>query len=704
MRWSGSVACRSPSSTATASATSRLPLPPPSSVRCSSSHSTPSALFAAATAAWPYAMPPSFAGSAAGTSTRSPSASSRPAVSAQQQPVLEHPAGEHDDVEPAADAAAAHAAAVAPASARWKRVAIVAGRHARARRRRGPRARAAARRGPAPSAYAPPASGSATASSSIAAWPSYVTVGPQPAQRRDRVEQPPHAGRDRRGEAALAASARPRPSVLGRTAARSASGTPSPRAPAATSHAHAIRHGSRAARSPPGSRTGQGARRARTPRRSPTRISPPQAVPSVPRPVPSKIAPTARPVTPCSARQAARCAWWCCTPTSRDALALERVGGREVVGVQVVRHHRGHDVEEALEVRDALAEERERLRVAQVADVVADPGAPALGEAERALELGAAGRAPGRGSRAGSASAPGTSPRERRRIVRRPPTIRTTESSVRVWIGRSWRRMRVRDRRQPRGRVVVAIGDRLVADVAARQHQRLARVGEQQVVQRRVREHHAELARAGRRGGGDARAPRSRGASTIGRAGDASSASSAGPSATSARAAATSAAISANGLSSRCLRARSRPTAVGVRRAAGEVVAADALDRDDRPGAQQAGGRRHRVAPRRVHRQHRPRPARGAGVRLRVEAAVARVVVLRAARRAHREARHRRQRAVVGHAADDREARPAVRAVHERVAEAPVGGVEELAQAVRARGHVGADERRGGARRARPRS
>ncbi len=56
-------------------------------------------------------------------------------------------------------------------------------------------------------------------------------------------------------------------------------------------------------------------------------------------------------------------------------------------------------------------------------------------------------------------------------------------------------------------------------------------------------------------------APTARGASTIGRAGDVSSATSASPSATSARAAATSAAMSANGRSSRCLRARSRATA-----------------------------------------------------------------------------------------------------------------------------------------------
>ena len=165
-------------------------------------------------------------------------------------------------------------------------------------------------------------------------------------------------------------------------------------------------------------------------------------------------------------------------------------------------------------------------------------------------------------------------------------------------------------------------------------------------------------------------------------------------------AAATSATSSANGLSSRCLRERSAATASGVVGAAGEVVAAEALDRDDRAVAQQRGGRRHRVGgaghgagPISVG----PRAARRAGVRLRVEAPVARVLVLRPAGGAHLEARHRRERTVVGDAAHDREPRPAVRAVDERVAVAAVAGVPQLGQAVRARRGVGRHERVGAA-------
>ena len=51
----------------------------------------------------------------------------------------------------------------------------------------------------------------------------------------------------------------------------------------------------------------------------------------------------------------------------------------------------------------------------------------------------------------------------------------------------------VRDSGEPLERVVVAVGDRLVGDVPARHHERLAGVREQQVVERRVRQHHAEL-------------------------------------------------------------------------------------------------------------------------------------------------------------------------------------------------------------------
>ena len=90
-----------------------------------------------------------------------------------------------------------------------------------------------------------------------------------------------------------------------------------------------------------------------------------------------------------------------------DPVALERVAGRQVVGVQVVGDDLGLDREQALEVLDPLAERAQRLEVLQVADVVADPGALALGEAERVLQLGAAAEDRPR-RRTGSATRAGT--------------------------------------------------------------------------------------------------------------------------------------------------------------------------------------------------------------------------------------------------------------------------------------------------------
>jgi hypothetical protein len=76
-----------------------------------------------------------------------------------------------------------------------------------------------------------------------------------------------------------------------------------------------------------------------------------------------------------------------------------------------------------------------------------------------------------------------------------------------------------------------------------------------------------------------------------------------------------------------------------------------------------------------------------------VEAAVTGILVLRPALRAERESSHGRQRPVVGDAGHDREARPALRAVDERVQVAAVARVEELAQAVVARGDIRRDQR-----------
>ena len=83
-----------------------------------------------------------------------------------------------------------------------------------------------------------------------------------------------------------------------------------------------------------------------------------------------------------------------------------------------------------------------------------------------------------------------------------------------------------------------------------------------------------------------------------------------------------------------------------------------------------------------------------AGVGLGMEAAIARVVVLAPAGLAHRECRHGRLGAVVGHALEDAQPRPAVGAAGERVGKAPVEGIADLCQAAPAGRKIGADPER----------
>ena len=281
------------------------------------------------------------------------------------------------------------------------------------------------------------------------------------------------------------------------------------------------------------------------------------------------------------------------------------------------------------------------------------------------------------------------------------PAARRTESSVRVWIGRSCSRNTSAIAGQALERVVVAVGDRLVGDVAAGHHERRARVGEQQVVQRRVGEHHAEVAERAGRPRRDRRRPAGAARATIGRSRPSSSAASPSPSVDqrprgrrgrrpSARTAcprgACARAARATAASSSARQARWKPprpltATIAPARSAAAAAATASPPARSRP-----------VALRRSHARG-PHAGQAFGWAWKRRSAGRRT---RPAARAHR-----RSPAIVvsgrsyGHAAHDREARAAVRAVDERVAEAAVGGVEELGQAVVAGGRVGRDERGG---------
>ena len=146
---------------------------------------------------------------------------------------------------------------------------------------------------------------------------------------------------------------------------------------------------------------------------------------------------------------------------------VERVLGREVLRVQVVRDQLGLHREQPLEVLDPVAEGAQGLVVAQVADVVRDPRAAVAGERERVLELGAD-REQRRRAR----------DRERRRdeaarAPHDPPAAHDGVVDPRV--DRAVvQEEQVRDAVQPLQRVS-SERDRLVGHVAARHHQRHAR-------------------------------------------------------------------------------------------------------------------------------------------------------------------------------------------------------------------------------------
>ena len=199
---------------------------------------------------------------------------------------------------------------------------------------------------------------------------------------------------------------------------------------------------------------------------------------------------------------------------------------------------------------------------------------------------------------------------------------------------------------QARHRVVVAVGDRLVRDVAAGHHQRRAR-------RRRAAGGEVASRAASPRGRASreppTRPPRAsarRRAITIGRSRPSKQPLLRAVSSTSARALSRSGAISANGLSSRCLRARSAataPSSIGAGRPGGSRRA---------PSRPRPTLRQRRSGLERPHRpvaavQRERRPAVRARVGLGVEAPVGGVLVLGPAGAAHLEARHRGERAVV---------------------------------------------------------
>ncbi len=245
---------------------------------------------------------------------------------------------------------------------------------------------------------------------------------------------------------------------------------------------------------------------------------------------------------------------------------------------------------------------------------------------------------------------------------------------------------------QPLGHVVIGVADRVVGTVGARQDDRSGRIGtrigygcEQQMMNRRVREQHADERVTGRHCGIDgsvgsasqqhhrpSRAAqkcglgvvdlgvRTRGVKPVDHDDE--------------------------GLATARLSLPQLRDGCGVVGRTCEVIAADALDGDDG-----AGGkcllRRHQCRvdlgdPDSAAGEPQRRPAMRTRDGLCVEPAIGGVLVFHGAAVAHGEVGHGGRGPVIGESADDRETRTAVGARHEGVPVAPVQRVEELSDAV----------------------
>ena len=188
---------------------------------------------------------------------------------------------------------------------------------------------------------------------------------------------------------------------------------------------------------------------------------------------------------------------------------LRRDAGGQVAGVEVARHDLGRDAEQPLVGVEREPEVFEGFQVFEIADVLAHVAAAAVDQREGVLEV-----RPHRDERLralerqvhrerGIAAGPA---QEDGRVSRQP--------DHRVVVARHdlpiVQQERVGDRAEPPSRVGVVGGDRLLAQIAARHHQRTASAVEQQVMQRRVRKHHADGVEAGRDGRSERAVPAAR--------------------------------------------------------------------------------------------------------------------------------------------------------------------------------------------------
>ena len=370
----------------------------------------------------------------------------------------------------------------------------------------------------------------------------------------------------------------------------------------------------------------------------------------------------------------------------------------------------------------------ERLQVLQIADVLTQEGVAVTCQAERVLELRAAGEDLGE------------RPRQRHRergVTPRPPQKprpSCAHQPDRVVVAHGdlaiVHEIGVRHHGQPVD-LLPALHDRLFREVAARHHQRPPSLTQEQDVQRRVRQHrpevplpHGDLGVDGESAGCRRRRGASRPAALprlrTGRAVRMHVPPLKQHDGVFGRGQQLDLAVVHPAVTAQLLEAVEHhgkrlvgpPFAVlepqdrsAIGRVARQMEAAEALHRQDLAAPQQL--RRSTYRPGRVidsaHRQLldravRPahqahaRAAHRAGVGLGMEAPVRGIFVLAPASGAQREGTHGRALAVVGQVLDDREARATVRAVGEGIVVAAIGRIEQLGAAVSAGRDVRRDQ------------
>ena len=365
------------------------------------------------------------------------------------------------------------------------------------------------------------------------------------------------------------------------------------------------------------------------------------------------------------------------------------IAGGEIVRMQVADQHLRVNIKQALKVADLLFIVFQGLQVFQVPDVLAEEGVLALGRTETGLLFRAAGK-----------KMP-LQPRYRHRlghIAAGPPckvfmpVQDPAERVVAAGLDHAvMQQEAVRNAPQRFYRLFIVLLDRGVGEIGTRHDEHVDVIPEQQHMQRRIWQHHADvsvlaemvvsLASFFQQDDGFAGSGKDFLLGFRERADLPCRFR-----------------IPAHDGKGLFIALLSPPKLRGDGRlitAAGQMKAAEALHREDFSGFQCVSRKldgipRHGAA-RRVQIRDL-RPAHGAAVRLGVIAAVFNVVILSFTVRAHREGLHGGLRPVIGHVLDDREARSAVGTVDKGVAIPAVGRILQFSKAVSADRDIRRDE------------